>query len=157
MSKFTKAPEDLCELVAQVAADLDLERYGIDFETLCVQKAKEVVSIAKANAIAEYLCNREDLILVVIYEKCFERVDEETKKMWIRMALDQITYDFDKDKLIIGVPSVTLPVGFVEKYKDKAVNAALLGKYTIAQIEDEEKQKKAEKAASKKKKKDTIE
>ena len=57
----------------------------------------------------------------------------------------------------IGCPQITVPVGFYEKYKEAAVDSALLGQYTIAQIEDkkreEAEQKRAERAAKKKNKK----
>jgi hypothetical protein len=152
MAKFVKASEDIQELVQKVAEERDLDNY-IDFETIHFGKLKEVISVMKASASAEYLSNREDLVLVMIREDVFDKVDEKTKMMWIRMGLDQVAYDSEKDKVVIGAPSITVPVGFYEKYKDEAVKAALLAKYTIAQIEDEEKEKKAQEKANKKGKK----
>ena len=152
MAKFSKASEDICAIVDKVAEELELDRY-VDFETLDMPKSKEVASVMKASALAEYLSSRNDLVLVIVREDAFDKVDDDTKYMWIRMAMDQVAYDSEKDKIVIGVPTITVPVGFYEKYKTKAVDAALLGKYTLAQIEDEEKQRKAEEAAQKKAKK----
>ena len=57
--------------------------------------------------------------------------------------------------MIIGCPQITVPVGFYEKYKGAAVESALLGQYTIAQIEEKKKeeaeQRKALKTKNKKK------
>ena len=76
--------------------------------------------------------------------------------MWLRMEMEKIQYDTEKDKMIIGCPQITVPIGFYEKYKEAAVDTALLGQYTIAQIEEKKKeeaaQKRAERAAKKKNK-----
>lgn len=152
MAKFFKADEDICKIVDKVADELSLSNF-VDFETLDMPKSKEVATVMKASALAEYLSDRNDLVLVVVRGDAFDKVDEDTKYFWIRMALDQVSFDSEKGKVVIGVPTITVPVGFYEKYKTKAVDAALLGKYTLAQIEDEEKQRKAEEAAQKKAKK----
>lgn len=152
MAKFFKADEDICKIVDKVADELSLSNF-VDFETLDMPKSKEVATVMKASALAEYLSDRNDLVLVVVRGDAFDKVDDDTKYFWIRMALDQVSFDSEKGKVVIGVPTITVPVGFYEKYKTKAVDAALLGKYTLAQIEDEEKQRKAEEAAQKKTKK----
>lgn len=156
MAKYSKCEEDVQEMVRNIASELGLEQF-MDFEALYVPKAKEVVTVSKASAIAEYLSSREDLILVFIYAEAFDLVDDKTKDMWLRMALDQISFDSEKDKIIIGCPMISVPVGFYTKYQKSAVDAALLGQLTIQQIEDkkreEKERQKAEKAAKKKPKK----
>lgn len=155
MAKYAKCEDEVQDIVHEIAGELGLEQF-MDFEALYVAKAKEVVTVSKASAIAEYLSSRDDLILIFVYEKAFDLVDEKTKYMWLRMAMDQISYDTEKDKVTIGCPSIIVPVGFYQKYEKAAVDAALLGQLTIAQILDKEKEekeaKKAEKAAKKKQK-----
>lgn len=153
MAKLMKASEEICNMVVEISNELGLAQMGIDFEVLNTAKSKEVVKVAKANAFTEIITNRDDLIVIVVYETAFDRVDEKTKYMWLRMAMDTISFDPEKDKIILTAPTITVPVGFYEKYKNVAVDNALLAKYTIAQIEDEEKQRKAEAAAQKKAKK----
>lgn len=153
MAKLTKASEEICNMVVEISNELGLAQMGIDFEVLNTAKAKEVVKIAKANAFTEIITNRDDLVVIVVYETAFDRVDEKTRYMWLRMAMDTVTFDSEKDKINLTVPTITVPVGFYEKYKNVAVDNALLAQYTIAQIEDEEKQRKAEAAAQKKAKK----
>lgn len=156
MAKYSKCEEDVQNMVRDIASELGLEQF-MDFEALYVAKAKEVVTVSKASAIAEYLSSREDLILVFIYAEAFDLVDDKTKDMWLRMALDQISFDSEKDKINIGCPMISVPVGFYTKYQKTAVDAALLGQLTIQQIEDkkreEKERQKAEKAAKKKPKK----
>lgn len=150
MSKFTKASEEIQDLVNEISNELGFAHMGIDFEAVCVNKAKEVAVCQKASAVAEYLTQREDLILVIVYEDAFDKLDKQLDKyMWLRMAMEQIVFDSEKDKVSIGVPSITLPVAFYEKYKTAAVGSALLAQLVIAQIEDEKKKKKEEEKAAK--------
>lgn len=156
MAKYCKCEEDVQKIVAEVAEELGLSNF-MDFEALYVAKAKEVVTVSKASAIAEYLSNRDDLIILFIYSKAFDLVDEKTQYMWIRMAMEQISYDSEKDKINIGCPTINVPVSFYNKYEKLAVDMALLGQLTIQQIADKEREEKekakAEKAAKKKSKK----
>jgi hypothetical protein len=140
MANYTKASEDIENLVIDISNELGLINYGIDFEPLFVDKAKEVCKIVRANQLAEYASKREDLVFILCYEDAFDLVDEKTKYMWLRMEMDKVAYDTEKEKMIIGCPQITVPVGFYEKYKGEAVESALLGQYTIAQIEEKKKE-----------------
>lgn len=154
MAKLTIASPEIDKLVQDVAGEMGLKSMGIEFQALNAKKAKEVVKISKANEITELMSDRQDLIIVIVYEEAFDRVDEKTQHMWVRMALEPISYDLEKDKIVIGCPTITVPLGIAEKYGAAAIDSAKLGLYTIAQIQDEEKEKKeAEKALKKKNKK----
>lgn len=151
-SKYSEASEQIEKLVNDIANELNLINFGVDFQPLCVTKAKEVCKVVKANELAEYASKREDLVFVICHEEAFDMVDEKTQYMWLRTEMDKVSYDVEKDKLVIGCPQISIPVGMYEKYKGAVVDAALLGQYTIAQIEDkrkEEKQKKTTKKGSK--------
>ena len=155
MAKYSKVSEEIENLVVEISNEIGLINYGIDFQPLCVNKAKEVCKIVKANELAEYASNREDLVFILCYEDAFDLVDEKTKYMWLRMEMDKVSYDTEKDKIVIVCPQITVPVGFYEKFKGAAVDSALLGQYTIAQIEEKKKeeaeQRKALKTKNKKK------
>lgn len=139
-SKYSEASETIERLVNDIANELNLINFGVDFQPLCVSKAKEVCKVVKANDLAEYASKREDLVFVICYEEAFDQVDEKTQYMWLRTEMDKVSYDTEKDKLIIGCPSISIPVGMYEKYKGAVVDAALLGQYTIAQIEEKKKE-----------------
>lgn len=140
MANYTKASEEIENLVIEISNELGLINYGIDFEPLFVKKAKEVCKIVRANQLAEYATKREDLVFILCYEDAFDLVDEKTKYMWLRMEMDKVSYDTEKEKMLIGCPQITVPVGFYEKFKGAAVESALLGQYTIAQIEEKKKE-----------------
>jgi hypothetical protein len=67
--------------------------------------------------------------------------------------MDEIAYDSEKDKIIIGVPTLNIPVGCYEKYGKASIDAALLAHYTLAQMAEKKAQERAEKAAQKKERK----
>ena len=139
-SKYSEASETIEKLVNDIANELNLINFGVDFQPLCVNKAKEVCKVVRANELAEYASKRDDLVFVICYEDAFDQVDEQTQYMWLRTEMDKVSYDTEKDKLVIGCPSITIPVGMYEKYKGAVVDAALLGQYTIAQIEEKKKE-----------------
>ena len=152
MAKFYKAEDEVQDLVHQVAADLMLEQF-MDFEALYVPKAKEVVTVSRASAIAEYLSNRDDLVLVIIFGEIFDKYDSNAKYMAVRMAMEQIAFDTEKDKITIGCPMISLPMSFYDRYHEDAVKTAILGQLSIAQWEDEKKKEKEQKKQDKKSKK----
>lgn len=156
MAKFFKADESIVKLVDEIANEIGLAQF-VDFETLDVVNLKEVVKIVKANEYAEYLSNRESLILVLINGEAFDLLPDgpdengvDNKYMWLRLAMEQIAYDSEKEKIVIGCPKIEVPVGMYEKFKGAAVDSALLAQYTLAQIAEKKEQEKAERAAQKK-------
>ena len=159
MAKFFKADESIVKLVDEIANEIGLAQF-IDFETLDVVNLKEAVKIVKANEYAEYLSGREDLILVLVNGEAFDMLPDgpdengvDNKYMWLRLAMEQIAYDSEKEKITIGCPKIEVPVGMYEKFKGAAVDSALLAQYTLAQIAEKKEQEKAERAAQKKAKK----
>ena len=159
MAKFFKADESIVKLVDEISHELGFSQVGIDFEVLDVVNLKQVVKIVKANEYAEYLSSRENLILVLVNGEIFDMVPEgpdengvDNRYMWLRLAMDEIAYDDEKDKITIGCPKIEVPVGCFEKFGKAAVDSALLAQYTLAQLAEKKEQEKAERAAQKKEK-----
>lgn len=156
MKKYSDASEEIDNLVNEISNELGLFNYGVDFLPICVAKAKEVCKVVRANELAEHVSQREDLVFVICYEDAFDLVDEKTKYMWLRMAMETVSYDTEKMKINIGGPQISVPLGFAEKYGAAAIDSAKLSLYTIAQIEEKKKeeaaQKRAERAAKRKNK-----
>ena len=156
MGKYSKVSEEIDNLVNEISNELGLFNYGVDFEPICVAKAKEVCKAVRANELAEHISERQDLVFVLCYVDAFDLVDDKTKYMLLRMAMETVSYDTEKMKINIGGPVISVPLGFAEKYGTEAINSAKLGLYTIAKIEDRKKeeaaQKRAERAAKRKNK-----
>jgi hypothetical protein len=154
MAKMTMASPDTEKLVQEVAQEMGLIQMGVEFQALNIKKAKEVVKVQKASEVTEILSDKENLVVVICYEEAFDRVEEKERWMWIRQALDKVSYDPEKDKISLTTPMVSVPLGYYQKYGNVALQNAELALLTIQQIEDEEKQRKeAEKALKKSRKK----
>jgi hypothetical protein len=145
--KFTKATEETNEMVTKISQDLGLEGYGVEFEAIYVKKAKEVCKVVKANDYTKYKAEKEDLVFVVCYEDFFEGIDamghayasEEDKFKALRLAMEQVSFDPEKEKLIIGCNSVLLPVGYCISNED-AVKSALYNATIMAKIQQDKKE-----------------
>ena len=149
------ASEEYVKLVNEVVAETGLDRMGVDFQVYNLLKTKnEVVRVQKAKEIAEILTNREDLVIVAIYEKAFDKVDVKAQRIWLESALAKVSYDNEKDKLVIGgEPTLTIPLGMYHKYDKLAVDMAELEQLTLQQIRDEEAEEKEKQKELKKSKK----
>ena len=89
------------------------------------------------------------IVVVALYEDAFDRVDEQTQEIWIRSLLVQISYDLDKDKIVITKPELNVPLGLYHKFGNIALEKAELALLTLQQIADEEKERKEAKKKSK--------
>lgn len=152
MSKFGKLTEENQKLFTEVADKLCVGDY-LNLEVNAVKKSKVLIKVSKAGDRYEYSKNKPSIVCIDIYEEAFDRLDEENKKILIEDALNTISYDFDKDKINIGVPSITITIGGRQKYGDKLVNAAEMGVMMIQQIAEEEKERKEQEKMSKKSRK----
>jgi hypothetical protein len=156
MGKYSEVSSEIENIIIEISNEMGLAHMGVDFQALSVKKSKEICKVVRANELAEHISNREDLVFVICYEDAFDLVDEKTKYMWLRMAMENVSYDSEKDKINIGGPQIIVPLGFAEKYGNVAIDSAKLGLYTIAQIAEKKKEeaerKRAEKESKRKKK-----
>lgn len=149
---LSSASEEYVKLVKEAVAETGLDRMGVDFQVFNLIKANNsVTKIMKANEITELMTNRDDLVIVGIYERAFDLVDDKTRRMWLESALSQVSYDNEKGKILIGKePTITVTLGFYHKYDNVAVQMAELEQLTLQQIKDEDEEKKEQQKALKK-------
>jgi hypothetical protein len=148
MGKLRLASPDVEKLVQEVAQEMGLVQQGLEFQALCTTKAKDIVKVSKAGEVAEVVSDKENLLVVVVYEDAFDVVDEKTRYMWTRMALDSVVYDSEKNKVTLSVPMLTMTLGCYQKFGNTATQHAELALHTIQQLEEAEKQRKAEAKAT---------
>lgn len=152
--KYTEATEETIKMVNEISEKLGLDIYGVSFEPVYVKKAKEVCKVVKANDFTKYKAKEEDLVFVVCYEDFFEGIDsmghayasEEDKYKALRLAMEQVSFDAEKEKLIIGCSSVLLPVGYCIN-NDDAVKSALYNATIMAKIQQDKKEEEDRKKA----------
>ena len=151
MSKYSKElDEDLKKRVLEIASEMGIGNSVIKIEPILLKKSKkEIGQVIKGNDLTELYTGRNDIVAVALYEEAFDRVTEDVRDMWIRSLLNQVSYDMDKDKIVITKPELNIPIGIYQKYGDTAVKDAELAVHTVNQIIEEEKQRKAEVKAAK--------
>lgn len=152
MGKFSRdLDESLENKVKALAREMHITDWGINVEAIRLKKSKkEVGTVLKANDLVTLFTGDESLVAVALYEEALNRMDSQNQDLVIRSLLSQISYDADKDKIVITKPELQINLGMYRQFGDIAVKSAELQLLTLAQIADEEKEKKAN--AKKKKK-----
>lgn len=153
MAKIEKASIEIEEMVDSVAEEMGFNRLGLEFLVFNVKKAKEPVKIKRADEVTEVAIKKEDVLIVFVYEKAFDKVDKKEQLMWIRGEMEKVSYDYERDKISLNAPMLTLVLSHYQKYGEESLQNAELALHVIQQIEEEEKQRKAEEKALKKTKK----
>ena len=155
--KLREASEEYVNLVKEVANSDVCSQIGryVDMNVFDMVKSnKEVIKVKKTSEPMEVKLGGEDMIDVYIYEAAFDLVDKETQMFWIENALCQVAYDMEKSKVVIGKePTITAPLGILNKYKEMAIKKLELAAVTVQQIKEKEKEEKAKKKAEKEAKK----
>lgn len=145
MGKFSRdLDESLEKKVKTLAREMHITDWGINVEAIRLKKSKkEVGTVLKANDLVTLFTGDESLVAVALYEEALNRMDSQNQDLVIRSLLSQISYDADKDKIVITKPELQISLGMYRQFGDIAVKSAELQLLTLAQIADEEKEKKA--------------
>lgn len=141
---------EIQKLVQEISTEMGLEQM-IKFKTLNVTNAKKVVEIKMSNIITKALTDKE--VFVLVYEDAFDLVGDDVKYMWLRVALNAVSYDSEKEKINIESDNVKNLIEMYRKYGKTVIDNVELANLTIVQIQEQEKARKAEEKANKKSKK----
>ncbi len=141
---------EIQKLVQEISSEMGLEQM-IKFKTLNVTNAKKVVEIKMSNIITKALTDKE--VFVLVYEDAFDLVGDDVKYMWLRVALNAVSYDSEKEKINIESDNVKNLIEMYRKYGKTVIDNVELANLTIVQIQEQEKARKAEEKANKKSKK----
>lgn len=155
MGKFERdLDERLEKKVKSMANAAGLNALGITVEAVRVKKCKTYGEVVKGNDLVTLFTGDPDIVCVALYEDLFidqkrgtNRVDEETENYWIESLLSQISYDSEKEKVVITKPELNIGRGMYAKYKNIAVQKEELAFLTLQQMADEKKKEKEEKKA----------
>ena len=113
---------------------------------LSTSKAKAVLKVSRANAILNNLTNND--VILVIYEEAFDRLSDEYKEKLLEGVFSNVSYDTEKDKLIVEGDIAKEMFRMRKKYPNY-VDIMETSYSVITQIEEEEKQRKEEEKATK--------
>lgn len=149
MVKTFNLTEENQELIESLFNETGLDNY-LQLRLIGTAKSKEIIKVGRPNEVAKHVGNLpDDVVVVIVYEEAFDRLDEKNKKLLVKDALAMINYDTEKDKISLGAPQIVVTVGGRRTYGEELINAAEMGVMMITEIEEEKKQQKEEEKARK--------
>ena len=113
MAKYSKdLSEDLKQLVEEAVAKTNLESIGVRVEPIRLNKSKGVFGeVIKGNDLLKLFTNGDDVVAIALFEDVFDRLEISMQKLLIESLVSQISYDLEKDKLVITKPELNIPRG----------------------------------------------
>jgi hypothetical protein len=155
MAKYSRElDESLEKKVKELASAAGLREMGITIEPIALNSKKSYGEVIKANELVTLFTGDSDMVCVAINEELFENLDDQSQTVLIESLLSQISYDNEKEKIVITKPELNVGLGMYHKYKEVAVQKLELAYYTLQQMEEKKKaEKEAKKAARAEKKK----
>jgi hypothetical protein len=151
MGKYARDLHDGLERkVKSMAQSVGLTDMGISIEAIRLKKSKNSIGeVVQGNDLVKLFTGEENLVAVALYEDAFLCVDDQTQNLWIEGLLSQISYDEEKEKVIITKPELQMSLGMYRKYGNVATQKYELALMTVQQLAEKTK---AEKDAKKKNK-----
>lgn len=147
--KFAEVSEDVRTILDEVVRETTLERF-INFYYYAVPKQKCVIKVSKLNLLGEVVSKKPSVVVFIVYEEVFEKLDPKQQKMLVEDAVSQILFDDEKDKITIEAPTVSMTLGCWRKYGEELANAYEASVLIAQQIEEQKKEAKAAEAEAKK-------
>lgn len=148
--KLFETSADIAELAQEKFEDTSLAQMGIDLKVISTTKAKSILKVQRANATTHFLTKKD--VVLTVYEEAFDRLTDEHKHLLMEGAISNISYDTEKDKLLVESDFSKEIFRMRRKYPNY-VDVAEQSYIVIEQIEDEEKRRKEEERLAKKEKK----
>ena len=146
---FGEVSDDVRAVLDEVVEQTNLENF-MNIYYYAVPKQKGVIRVSKLNPIGEAVSKKPGTVVITVAEEIFERLNPNQQKMLVEDAINQISYDDEKDKIGIESPAITMTVGGWRKYGAELANAYEMSLLTAQQLEEEKKEAKAAAAEAKK-------
>ena len=139
MAKYSKdLSEDLKQLVEEAVAKTNLESIGVRVEPIRLNKSKGVFGeVIKGNDLLKLFTNGDDVVAIALFEDVFDRLEISMQKLLIESLVSQISYDLEKDKLVITKPELNITRGMYQNYGAEIVNAHEIALLEIMSINEE--------------------
>ena len=146
MDRIFETSQDILDLARAKFEDAGLV-HTVGLRVLSTKKAKNVLKVLRANAIVHGV-TKDDVVLI-IYEEAFDRLPEEYKEKLMEGVFSNVSYDSEKDKVIVE-NDIAKEIFRMRRKYENYVDAMETAYLVVQQIEDEEKQRKEEEKAAKK-------
>ena len=141
--KIYETSADIAELCQAKWEETSLPQMGMNLKVMSVTKSKDVLKVGRANATTEFLTKNSDIITLYVYEDAFDRLSDEFKEKLMEGVLSNVSYDTEKDKLLVDNSRYGELIRMRRKYPSY-VDIIETATMVIEQIAEEEKQRKEE-------------
>lgn len=148
--KLFNTSDDIKGLIQEKWNETGLAQIGINLKILSTTKSKLILNVQRANATTHFMTNKD--VVLTVYEEAFEKLPDEYKTKLCIGALSNVSYDTEKDKLIVENDIAKEIFRMRKKYPDY-VDILEASSIVIAQIAEEEKERKEMEREAKKNKK----
>ena len=149
---FFEPSKDVVEWIDGKFSDTGLDNF-VQLKVLGISKQSQIFNVSRASGLVKYVGNLDDdAVVITVYEEAFDRLDDKTRNLLLDDALTQISWDGEKDKLIVEKPKINVTIGARRKFGEDLINAAETSIAVIESIEEEEKERKAAAKEAKKNK-----
>lgn len=149
MSKFEEPFEDTVEMYNQAITSAGLTNH-VNITVLTNNKAKEIFKVNKASDLLKHRTG--DDVIIVINEAVLEKLTPEQQLIVVEESLAAISYDSEKDAIVIGKPDVSTFSGVLAKHTFITWNTlreSIKSVYDAAKQEEDERKAATEKAKKK--------
>lgn len=155
MGKLFKSSDYVEDIVRTKFSETGLEPV-LSLKVMSTTKSNELIKVGKASQETEFLTNDSNMVSVVVYEAAFEKLNEDGQLKTVEGAISKISYDGEKDKIIIDKSDMNMLNRMRHKYSNDVLDYFEQGVMAIQQIEQEEKDAKEAVKAEKASKKSSI-
>ena len=148
MAQIFETSEDIAKIVNDEFVKTGLQSLGVNLKVLSTTKSKDIFKLSKTSPTTAFLTKKD--LQLVIYERAFDLLAEDMKERLIEMVLSNVSFDSEKDKLIVDTNPFNQIFNMRRKYGETILNDLESGYLAIKQIEDDEKELKERQKEEKK-------
>lgn len=143
MGKYSRdLDEKYVKKIKEMVAVTGLRECGVTIEPICLNSKKSYGEIIKSNEFVKLFTGDDNMVGLALNQELFDTLDEQTTTVLIESLLAQISYDYEKEKVIITKPEISVGIGMLHKYKEVAVQKLEAAYYGLQQIEQKKKEEK---------------
>lgn len=132
MARYEEPFEDTQSLFNEVIEATGLNNY-INITVLANNKAKEIFKVNKSNELLKYRTG--DDVIIVLNENIFEKLTDEQKRIVVEEAIAYISFDTEKDKVVITQPDFMAHSGILRKHTFNTIEVVRESIKTLYQAE----------------------
>jgi hypothetical protein len=113
MAKYEEPYDDVQNIFDEIITKAELDRF-VTIKVLCDDVQKQIGKVAKANELVKHFGGVD--IIVIINQRIFDQLTPEQQKMQAEELLAGISWDMEKDRLIMTKPDINAYSGILRKY-----------------------------------------